>query len=129
MRRAGPYQLRAAIAALHCQASRPDEPDWRQIAALYKELHRLTPTAVVALNHAVAVAIAVSPGEGLRDLDESGLSQALTDYYLYHAARADLLRRSGRTSEAAAAYQRALSLTVNSVERQYLKRRLKETTA
>jgi len=129
MRRAGPYQLQAAIAALHSQARRPDDTDWQQIAALYTELYRLQPSPVVALNRAVAVAMAVSAEEGLRRLDESGLSEPLGEYHLYHAARADLLRRSGRKLEAAEAYERALALTGNSVERQYLKRRLKETTA
>ena len=126
MRRAGPYQLQAAIAALHCQADRPDETDWPQISGLYRELYRLQPTVVVALNHAVAVAMAVSPEEGLLGLDESGLGEALGEYHLYHAARADLLRRSGRNVEAAEAYARALGLTSNAVERQYLRRRLKE---
>ncbi len=129
MRRAGPYQLQAAIAALHSQARRPDDTDWQQIAALYTELYRLQPSPVVALNRAVAVAMAVSAEEGLRRLDDSGLSELLGEYHLYHAARADLLRRSGRKLEAAEAYERALALTGNSVERQYLKRRLKETTA
>jgi len=126
MRRAGPYQLQAAIAALHCQADRPEETDWPQIAALYGELYRLQSTAVVALNHAVAVAMAVSPEEGLRGLDESGLGEALGEYHLYHAARADLLRRSGRKLEAVEAYIQALGLTSNAVERKYLSRRLKE---
>ncbi len=126
MRSAGPYQLQAAIAALHCQAQRSEETDWPQIAALYRELYRLQPTAVVALNHAVAVAMAVSPEAGLRGLDESGLGEALDEYHLYHAARADLLRRSGRKVEAAEAYAQALGLTSNAVERQYLRRRMKE---
>ena len=129
MRHAGPHQLQAAIAALHCQAQRPDETDWPQIAALYGQLYRLQPTAVVALNHAVAVAMAVSPEEGLRGLDESDLGDTLGEYHLYHAARADLLRRSGRNAEAAEAYERALAMTGNSVERQYLRRRLKELSA
>ncbi len=126
MRRAGPYQLQAAIAALHCEAPRPDETDWPQIAALYGELYHLQPTAVVALNHAVAVAMAVSPDAGLRRLDNGGLAEALGEYHLYHAARADLLRRSGRKVEAAEAYAHALGLTSNAVERQYLRRRLKD---
>jgi RNA polymerase sigma factor (sigma-70 family) len=87
MRNAGPYQLQAAIAALHCQVLRPEDTDWPQIAALYGELVRVQPTAVVALNHAVAVAMATSPHEGLRHLDESGVGETLGGYHLYHAAR------------------------------------------
>ncbi len=124
MRRAGPYQLQAAIAALHCQAERPEDTDWPQIAALYSELLRLQPTAIVALNRAVAVAMANSPEEGLRILDDGELPTALGNYHLYHAARADLLRRSGSPVEAVEAYRRALALTTNVVERQFLTRRL-----
>jgi RNA polymerase sigma-70 factor, ECF subfamily len=126
MRKAGPYQLQAAIAALHCQARRSEETDWPQIAALYGELVRAQPTAVVALNHAVAVAMATSPDEGLRHLEQVGVGETLGGYHLYHAARADLLRRSGRKEEAGQAYQRALALTTNAVERAYLERRLAE---
>ena len=126
MRRAGPYQLQAAIAALHCQAKRPEDTDCPQIAALYAELFRLQPTAVVALNRAVAVAMAASPHEGLRILDEADLAEALDRYHLYHAARADLLRRAGNPAEAAEAYRNALALTTNRVERTYLEKRLAE---
>jgi RNA polymerase sigma-70 factor, ECF subfamily len=126
MRRTGPYQLQAAIAALHCQAERPEDTDWPQIAALYGELLRLQPTAIVALNRAVAVAMANSPEEGLRILDGDELPTALGNYHLYHAARADLLRRSGSPVEAFEAYRRALALTTNVVERQFLTRRLEE---
>jgi RNA polymerase sigma-70 factor (ECF subfamily) len=126
MRRAGPYQLQAAIAALHCQAARPGDTDWPQIAVLYEELLRVRPTPVVALNRAVAVAMARSPDDGLRLLDDDELTMALDGYHLYHAARADLHRRAGRKVEAAAAYRRALALTTNSVERQYLDRRLRD---
>jgi RNA polymerase sigma-70 factor (ECF subfamily) len=126
MRRAGPYQLQAAIAALHCQAKRPEDTDWPQIGALYGELFRLQPTPVVALNRAVAVAMGESPEVGLRLLDESGLADALAEYHLYHAARADLLRRSGRNLQAEEAYRSALALTTNHVERTYLEKRLAE---
>lgn len=126
MRRAGPYQLQAAIAALHCQARGPENTDWRQIIALYGELLRLQPTPVVALNRAVAVAMAGSPEDGLAILDEESLAVPLDTYHLYHAARADLLRRADRPAEAAAAYRRALQLTANDVERAYLQRRLDE---
>jgi RNA polymerase sigma-70 factor, ECF subfamily len=126
MRRAGPYQLQAAIAALHCQADRPEDTDWPQIAALYGELYRLQPTAVVALNRAVAVAMAESPADGLRLLDGRGIGDELAEYHLYHATRADLLRRSGRKMEAADAYRTAIALTTNDVERIYLEKRLAE---
>ena len=126
MRRPGPYQLQAAIAALHCGAARADETDWPQIAALYGELLRYQPTAVVALNRAVAVAMAGAPEDGLRLLDAAGLAAALDGYLHYHSARADLLRRAGRRDEAAPAYRRALALTTNAVERAYLERRLGE---
>lgn len=121
MRAPGPYQLQAAIAALHAQAATPAETDWRQIAALYRELHRLQPSLVIELNLAVAIAM----GEGL----EHGLARMdaihdLDGYYLFHAARADLLRRLNRSDEATAAYQRAIALTANEVEREYLRRRL-----
>jgi RNA polymerase sigma-70 factor, ECF subfamily len=126
MRRAGPYQLQAAIAALHCQAGRPEDTDWPQIAALYSELFRLQPTAVVALNRAVAVAMAESPAVGLRLLDGRGIGDELAEYHLYHATRADLLRRSGRDMEAVDAYRIAIALTTNDVERIYLEKRLGE---
>jgi RNA polymerase sigma-70 factor (ECF subfamily) len=129
MRRAGPYQIQAAIAALHCQARRAEDTDWPQIAALYDELLRLQPTPVVALNRAAAIAMARSPEEGLRLLDDGELASALNGYYLYHAARADLLRRACRNAEAAGAYWRALELAGNAVERAYLKRRLREVEA
>ena len=126
MRRAGPYQLQASIAALHCQAERPEDTDWPQIAALYGELLRLQPTAVVALNRAVAVAMAESPAEGLRLLDDGVVGDELAEYHLYHATRADLLRRSGQYVEAADAYRAAIALTTNDVERIYLEKRLIE---
>jgi RNA polymerase sigma-70 factor (ECF subfamily) len=128
MRRAGPYQLQAAISALHCQAKRPEETDWAQIASLYGELYRLQPTAVVALNRAVAVAMAGAPEDGLALLDEAELSSALGSYHLYHAARADLLRRSGQLAGAREAYRRALALVENATERAYLERRLKDVS-
>ncbi|MEX2245596.1 MAG: sigma-70 family RNA polymerase sigma factor [Dehalococcoidia bacterium] len=126
MRRTGTYQLQAAIAALHCDAQRPEDTGWRQIADLYGELLRLQPTPVVALNRAVAIAMAGAPDDGLRLLDDPELASALDRYHLYHASRADLLRRAGRPSEAAAAYRRALALTTNTSERAYLQRRLRE---
>jgi RNA polymerase sigma-70 factor, ECF subfamily len=124
--RVGPYQLQAAIAALHAEAETPGETDWRQIAALYRELERINPSPVVALNRAVAVAMGEGLETGLRQIDELGAQGELDTYYLYHAARADLLRRIGRREEAAQAYHRSLGLTANAIERRYLRRRLAE---
>lgn len=120
----GPYQLQAAIAALHAQAKRPQDTDWCGIAALYGHLLEWTPSRVVALNHAVAVAMSEGLEEGLRRIDELGCSGELENYYLFHAARADVLRRLERRPEAAEAYQRALELATNRVERNYLEKRL-----
>lgn len=126
--RPGPYQIQAAVAALHAQAATAAETDWQQIAALYGQLIRMTPTPVIALNHAVAVAMARGPAAGLDLIDRLGTSRELESYALYHAARADLLRRLDRRSEAAAAYTAALARTRNSVERAYLERRIVEVT-
>jgi len=126
--RIGPYQLQAAIAALHATAPTAAQTDWRQIAALYRELSRIQPTAVVALNQAVAVALGEGLETGLGMIDELGSSGDLDSYYLFHAARADILRRLGRSAEAAEAYRRALGFTANAVERRYLRRRLNEVT-
>ena len=122
----GLYQLQAAIAALHALAETPAQTDWRQIAALYRVLMRLHPSSVVALNHAVAVAMSEGLETGLKQVEELGASGELNSYHLYHAARADLLRRLGRSQEAAHAYRQALALTANAVERRYLRRRLAE---
>ena len=129
MHQPGPYQIQAAIAALHAEAGSPTETDWPQIALLYQELYRRQPTPVVALNRAVAVAMAEGPMRGLALLDELGVSGRLDDYYLFHAARADLLRRAGWHEEAAAAYAQALELAQNTVERAYLSRRMEEAEA
>ncbi len=125
----GSYQLQAAIAALHTQASTPSETDWPQIEALYERLAALQPTPVVKLNHAVAVAMSQGFEEGLRLIDELASSGALDGYYLLPAARADLCRRLGRNEESAAAYRDALSLAVNPVEPNYLERRFSEVVA
>lgn len=124
LRNIGPYQLQAAIAALHAEARTASDTDWKQITALYQELARLHPSATVALNHAVAVAMSEGPEQGLALLDAIGACGALDSYHLYHAARADLLRRLSRKEEADAAYRVALSLTANAVERRYLRRRI-----
>jgi RNA polymerase sigma-70 factor (ECF subfamily) len=126
VRRPGPYRLQAAIAALHAEPERPEDTDWTQIALLYGELLRRTPSAVVELNRAAAVAMAFGPEAGLKLIDDIEASGELSDYYLTHSARADLLRRAGRHPEAAAAYRRALELCSNPVEVRYLRRRLRE---
>jgi len=124
--RIGPYQLQAAIVAVHAEAQTAIETDWRQIAGLYGELERIVPTPIVALNHAVAVALSEGLETGLGRIDQLGSSGELDSYHLYHAARADILRRLGRSHDAEQAYRHALSLTANAVERRYLRRRLAE---
>jgi RNA polymerase sigma-70 factor (ECF subfamily) len=118
---AGPYRVQATIAACHAAAPRAEDTDWPQIAALYGRLLALQPSPVVALNRAVAVAMADGPDAGLRLLDP--LASDLDRYHLFHAARADLLRRAGR-ADAADAYLRALDLVTNAAERRYLSSRL-----
>jgi RNA polymerase sigma-70 factor (ECF subfamily) len=130
-RRLGPYQLQAAIAAVHANAASSADTDWREIAALYSELAAISPSAVVALNHAVAIAMSEGLEAGLARIDALAASEGgrLRDYHLHHAARADLLRRLGRRAEAATAYREALRLATNAVERAYLSRRLAEVTS
>ena len=120
-RRAGPYQLQAAIAALHAD----DETDWPEIAALYGRIAEVAASPVVELNRAVAVAMAEGPGAGLELIEEI---DALEGYHLLHAARADLLRRLDRLDEAADAYRRALELAASSADRAFLERRLAEVS-
>lgn len=124
MRRRGPYQLQAAIAALHAGAATAADTDWPQIAALYGGLLHEQPGAVVELNAAVAVAMAEGPALGLERMKRLDGSPELAGYHLLPAARADLLRRLGRHAEAAAAYALALALVRNRAERLYLERRL-----
>ena len=126
LRRVGSYQLQAAIAAVHAEAKTADETDWRQIVALYEELLRITTSPVVALNHAAAVAMSEGCERGLSFIESAGAGGKLETYYLFHASRADLLRRLHRLPEARAAYERALSLTTNHVEQKYIRRRLEE---
>ncbi len=123
----GEYRLQAAIAALHAEAKSAVETDWAQIAALYDRLSRSNPSPVIALNHAVAVAMNADLAEGLRRID--ALRERLDRYYLFHAARADILRRMGMPNEAREAYAKALGMAANLVEREYLERRLRELTA
>ena len=128
LRRPGPYQIQAAISALHAEAPTADETDWRQIALLYARLVHMTPSPVVELNQAVAVAMAHGPDAGLELLDRLRLGETLAHYHLYHAARADLLRRAGRYKDAAASYRAALRLCQNRIEQRFLQRRLAEVT-
>lgn len=127
--RAGNYQIQAAIAAVHAEAGSADETDWRQIVALYEELLRTTSSPVVALNHAAAVAMSEGVERGLMLMELANGSGALDNYYLFHASRADLLRRLHRVDDATAAYQHSLSLTTNSVEQNYIRRRLRELSS
>lgn len=122
----GPFALEAAIAAEHCKAARADNTDWPRIVKLYDLLQQLLPSPVVALNRAVAVAMAHGPNTGLAIIDELAASGELDDYHLLHAARADMLRRLGSNTEAAESYEQALSLATNDSERRFLERRLRE---
>ena len=126
VRQAGIYQLQAAISAIHAQAASPAETDWQEIAALYQELMRRAPSPIVALNHAVAVAMSEGLERGLAQIDQVGASGQLEEYHLFHAARADILRRLGRRTESAEAYTAALRLVTNKVEQEYLRDRLKQ---
>ena len=124
LRDPGPYQVQAAISALHAQAPTAAETDWTQIAMLYDTLVRMTPSMVVEVNRAVAVSMAIGPQQGLQMLLQ--LENDADHFYPYHAARADLLRRTNQREAAADAYQRALELCGNPAERAYLQRRLDE---
>jgi RNA polymerase sigma-70 factor (ECF subfamily) len=118
----GPYQLQAAIAAVHVGAEDAGKTDWPRIAALYGELAHIDPSPVVALNRAVAIAMAEGPERGLELID--GLAGSLDGYHLFHSARADLLRRLGRDEDSAAAYARALELAPEGADRRFLQARL-----
>jgi len=124
MRRPGPYQLQAAIAALHARATTAEATDWRQISHLYLALLQHLPTPVVERNAAVAIAMAGNLDEGLKWIDRIAERGDLTDYHLLHAARADLLRRAGRLVEAITSYNAALALASNTGERQFLTKRI-----
>ncbi len=121
---AGPFQLQAAIAALHAEASTAADTDWRQIAILYTKLYQMNPSPVVALNRAVAIAMSEGFVTGLSLLDQLEAEGELNGYYLLHAARADFLRRLNRADEARSAYRRALVLATNQIEQEFLKKRL-----
>jgi RNA polymerase sigma-70 factor, ECF subfamily len=128
MRQRGPYQVQAAIAALHAKAGDAPSTDWAQIAALYGALYAMMPTAIVELNAAAAVAMAEGPERGLEWLDRVDAQGELGDYHLLPAARADLLRRAGQRGAAGTHYRRAIELARNPAERLYLERRLREVS-
>lgn len=125
----GPFQVQAAIAAVHCQARRPEETDWAQILRLYGILEELQPSPIVRLNGAVALAMVEGPEQALAAIDAPGATGDLEDYHLLHAVRADLLRRTGAMDAAARSYQRALALVRNESERRFLEQRLLEVEA
>lgn len=122
LRHPGPYQLQAAIAALHARAAAAAATDWTQIAALYSELRRFANTPIIRLNQAVAISMAAGPRNGLHLLER--LADDLPTYPPFHLARADMLRRLGETSQASTAYRLALTLTQNQVERDFILARL-----
>jgi RNA polymerase sigma-70 factor, ECF subfamily len=125
-RRFGPYTLQAAIAAVHAEAESTAATDWRQIVALYNQLVRIQPSAVAYLNRAVAIAMCDGAEAGLKHIDAVLEHGALANYYLAHSARAELYRRLGRTAEARASYERALALTQQEPERQFLQERIRQ---
>ena len=125
----GAYALQAAIAGVHARAARAADTDWSEIAGLYALLAASHPSPVVALNHAVAIAMVDGPAEGLRLLDALAADGALAGYHLLPAARADLLRRLGRRDAAAAAYRASLALAGNDADARFLRRRLAEVEA
>ncbi len=125
-RRFGSYTLQAAIAAVHAQAESVGATDWRQIVALYDQLLRIQPSPVVELNRAVAIAMCDGPGAGLANIDALLEQGELADYYLAHSARADMYRRLGRAAEARSSYEKALALTQQEPERQFLQERIRQ---
>ncbi|MGA7079416.1 MAG: RNA polymerase sigma factor [Terriglobales bacterium] len=125
-RRFGSYTLQAAIAAVHAEAESVAATDWRQIVALYDQLLRIQPSPVVQLNRAVAIAMRDGPEAGLAHIDAVLEDGELANYYLAHSARADMCRRLGRTAEARASYEKALALTQQEPERQFLQERIRQ---
>ncbi len=124
MRRPGPYQVQAAIAALHAQAATPEQTDWPQIAALYSVLASFSPSPIVELNRAAAVAMAYGAEFGLALIDRPEVAGTLEQYRWLHTTRGELLRRLARWQEAAAAYTRALQLSENTAERAFVTQQL-----
>ena len=125
-RRFGSYTLQAAIAAVHAEAESVARTDWRQIVALYDRLVRIQPSPVVQLNRAVAIAMRDGPEAGLAHIDAVLEHGELANYYLAHSARADMYRRLGRTAEARSSYEKALALTQQEPERQFLQERIRQ---
>ena len=125
-RRFGPYTLQAAIAAVHAEAESTAATDWRQIVALYNQLVRIQPSPVVHLNRAVAIAMRDGPEAGLTHIDAVLEHGELANYYLAHSARAEMCRRLGRTAEARSSYEKALALTQQEPERQFLQERIRQ---
>ena len=125
-RRFGSYTLQAAIAAVHAEAESVAATDWRQIVALYDQLVRIQPSPVVELNRAVAIAMLDGPEAGLAYIDAALQHGELANYYLAHSARADMYRRLGRTAEARSSYEKALALTQQGPERQFLQERIRQ---
>jgi len=123
-----PFALQSAIAAEHCQASSAAETNWPQIVGLYDLLERVQPSPIVALNRAVAVAMAEGPQAGLALIDDLAATGEIEGYHLLHAARADMHRRLGSADEAVKSYRRALDLVTNDSERRFLERRLQEVS-
>jgi RNA polymerase sigma-70 factor (ECF subfamily) len=124
--RFGSYTLQAAIAAVHAEAESVAATDWRQIVALYNQLVRIQPSPVVQLNRAVAIAMRDGPEAGLTHIDAVLAHGELANYYLAHSARADMCRRLGRTAEARSSYEKALALTQQEPERQFLRERIRQ---
>src|ERR1043165_6381598 len=125
-RQFGAYTLQAAIAAIHAEAESTAATDWRQIVALYNQLLRIQPSPIVHLNRAVAIAMRDGPEAGLRHIEEILDQGELGNYYLAHSARADMYRRLGRTTEARSSYEKALALTEQEPERQFLQERIRQ---
>ena len=125
----GPFALQAALAAEHCKAARAEETDWPEIVRLYDRLEQIQPSPVVSLNRAVAVAMVDGPERAIELIDTLAATGDLDEYHLLHAARADMLRRIGSTSEATKSYEQALALATNESERRFLERRLRELQA
>ena len=122
----GPYALQAAIAALHAEATHPKETDWPQIAGLYTHLLRLSPSPVIELNRAVAIAMYEGPEAGLRQIDAIFERGELKDYHLAYSARAELCRRAGRIIEARTSWEHAFTLALQHPERRFIERKLRE---